>query len=341
MIPTRSARGRALGRSRKGLTLAAVGAAAALVMSACSGGGAPPSQPENQGGGGGGGGAGITVAMVTHGPPGDQFWTKVQSGAEAAAKDTGVTLKYSADPDSGKQATLVQNAIDSKVNGIAVTLANPDAMAGAVKAATTAGIPVVALNAGLDQYQKLGVLMYFGSDEAVAGEAGGKRLAALGAKHVLCPIQAAGVISLETRCAGIKKAVPNTENVQVNGTDDSAVVSTLQAKLSQDKSIDYVVTLGSGIAADALTAVDQSGSSAKVATFDLDTNVAQAIVDGKILFAIDQQPYVQGYLSVIALYLNVKNGNDLGGGRAVLTGPSFVDNTNASKILEFAKNNTR
>ena len=104
-------------------------------------------------------------------------------------------------------------------------------MAGAVKAATDAGIPVVALNAGLDQYQKLGVLMYFGSDETVAGEAGGKRLAAMGAKHVLCPIQAAGVISLETRCAGIKKGVANTENVQVNGEDDSAVVSTLQAKL--------------------------------------------------------------------------------------------------------------
>jgi simple sugar transport system substrate-binding protein len=337
----RSSEGWALSRSRKGLTLAALAAATVLALSACSGGGAPPSQPEQQQGGGGGGGAGITVAMVTHAPPGDQFWTKVQSGAEQAARETGVTLKYSSDKDSGNQATLVQNAIDSKVNGIAVTLANPDAMAGAVKAATDAGIPVVALNAGLEQYQELGVLMYFGSDEAVAGEAGGRRLAAMGAKKVLCPIQAAGVISLETRCAGIKKGVPNTENVQVNGEDDSAVVSTLQAKLSQDKSIDHIVTLGSGIALDALKAVEQSGSSAKVATFDLNTEVAQAIVDGKILFAIDQQPWVQGYMSVIALYLNAKNGNDLGGGKAVLTGPSFVDNTNASKILEYAKNNTR
>ena len=303
----RSEKGWALSRSRKGLTLAALAAATVLALSACSGGGAPPSQPEQQQGGGGGGGAGITVAMVTHAPPGDQFWTKVQSGAEQAARETGLTLKYSSDKDSGNQATLVQNAIDSKVNGIAVTLANPDAMAGAVKAATDAGIPVVALNAGLDQYQELGVLMYFGSDEAVAGEAGGKRLAAMGAKKVLCPIQAAGVISLETRCAGIKKGVPNTENVQVNGEDDSAVVSTLQAKLSQDKSIDHIVTLGSGIALDALKAVEQSGSSAKVATFDLNTEVAQAIVDGKILFAIDQQPWVQGYMSVIALYLNAKN----------------------------------
>jgi simple sugar transport system substrate-binding protein len=336
----RSAKGSALGRSRKGLTLAALAASVVLVLSACSEGGAPQDQPQQQGGGGGLG-AGTTVAMVTHAPPGDAFWAKVQSGAEQAAKETGVTLKYSNDPDSGKQATLVQNAIDSKVNGIATTLANPDAMAGAVKAATDAGIPVVALNAGLEQYKELGALMYFGSDEAVAGEAGGKRLAAMGAKHVLCPIQAAGVISLETRCAGVKKGVPNTENIQVNGEDQSAVVSTLQAKLSQDKSIDYVITLGSGIATGALQAVDQAGSSAKVATFDLDVETAQAIKDGKILFSIDQQPYVQGYLSVVSLYLNAKNGNDLGGGQAVLTGPSFVDNTNIDKILEYAKNNTR
>ena len=214
-------------------------------------------------------------------------------------------------------------------------------MAGVVKGAGDAGIPVVALNAGLDQYQKLGALMYFGSDEAIAGEAGGKRLAALGAKHVLCPIQAAGVISLDTRCAGIKKAVPNTETVQVNGQDDSAVTSALQAKLSQDKSIDYIVTLGAPIALDALKAMDGSGTSAKLATFDLNTEVAQNIKDGKILFSIDQQPYVQGYMSVVALYLNAKNGNDLGGGKAVLTGPSFVDNTNIDKVLEYAKNNTR
>jgi len=337
----RSAMSRALGQSRKGLSLTAVAAAALLALSACSGGGAPKTEQQNQGGGGGGGGAGITIAMVTHEPPGDTFWTKVHNGADQAAKDTGVTLKYSADPDSGKQSTLVQSAIDSKVNGIATTLANPEAMAGVIKGAGDAGIPVVALNAGLDQYQKLGALMYFGSDEAIAGEAGGKRLAALGAKHVLCPIQAAGVISLDTRCAGIKKAVPNTETVQVNGQDDSAVTSALQAKLSQDKSIDYIVTLGAPIALDALKAMDGSGTSAKLATFDLNTEVAQNIKDGKILFSIDQQPYVQGYMSVVALYLNAKNGNDLGGGKAVLTGPSFVDNTNIDKVLEYAKNNTR
>lgn len=323
--------------------LPAMALAAALSLAACSGGGAPANDSNNGGGGtnSGGGGAGITIAMVTHESPGDTFWTKVQSGAKQAAADSGVTLKYSNNPDAAQQSTLVQNAIDSKVNGIATTLTNPDAMAASVKAARAAGIPVVALNAGLDQYQKVGAQMYFGSDESVAGAAAGKRIGEAGAKHVLCVIQEAGNVSLETRCAGVKAGVSNTENVQVTGTDDSAVVSTLQAKLSTDKSIDYVVTLGAPIALDALKALEQSGSSAKLATFDLNLDAAQAIKDGKIAFSVDQQPYLQGYLAVTSLYLAAKNGNDIGGGKPVLTGPSFVDSNNIDKILVYAKNNTR
>ena len=118
-----------------------------------------------------------------------------------------------------------------------------------------------------------------------------------------------------------------TENIQVNGADDSSVVSALQAKLAADPSIDYIVTLGAPIALDALKAMDQASSKAKLVTFDLNAEAAQAIKDGKIQFSVDQQPYVQGYLAVTSLYLNKKNGNDIGGGRPVLTGPSFVDST--------------
>ena len=123
--------------------------------------------------------------------------------------------------------------------------------------------------------------------------------------------------------------------------DDSAVVSTLQAKLSQDKSIDYIITLGAPIAIDALKAVDSASSSAKLVTFDLNAEAATDIQSGKIEFSIDQQPYVQGFMAVTSLYLYIKNGNDIGGGKAVLTGPSFVDKTNIDKILPFTKNNTR
>ena len=340
MIPIRSAKGRALGRSRKSLTLTALAAAALLALSACSGGGAPPA-PENQGGGGGGGESGYTFAMITHETPGDTFWDRIRAGAEQAAKDTGSTLKYSADPDATKQAVLIQNAIDSKVDGIATTLVTPDALIPTVQKAVQAGIPVDSFNSGLDYYKQAGALTHFSSDERLAGQEAGKRMKAAGATKILCTIQQTGSVALEDRCAGVKDSVPNTENLQVNGQDDSAVTSAIQAKLTQDKDINWVITLGAPQAMDTLKAFEGSGSSAKVGTFDTRPDAAQAVKDGKIQFYIDQQPYLQGYMAVTQLYLFKKNGNILGGGKPVLTGPTFVDSSNIDTILPFVQNNTR
>jgi simple sugar transport system substrate-binding protein len=328
-------------RSRS-VRLIAVAAVVALSATACSSGGKAKTDDSTTGGGGNAAGSsGYTIAMITHETPGDTFWDKIKAGAQQAAKDEGVTLKYSNDPDASKQAVLIQNAVDSKVNGIATTLVTPDALAGSVKAATDAKIPVVGFNSGIDQYKKLGALMYFGSDETLAGTTAGQRLAGEGVKHPLCVIQQAGSVALEARCAGVKSAIAGTENIQVNGADDSSVTSTLQAKLAQDKSIDGIVTLGAPQAIDAIKAMSAASSKAKLATFDLNQEAAQDISDGKIDFSIDQQPYVQGYMAVTSLYLYIKNGNDIGGGKAVLTGPSFVDKTNIAKILPFTKNNTR
>jgi simple sugar transport system substrate-binding protein len=325
-------------RTRAGLALAA--SALALTLAACSGGGAPQTEGDNGGGGGSGDTSGYKVSMITHAPPGDSFWDKIQNGAKQAAANSGVEYTYSGDDDPSRQAQLIQAAIDAKVDGIAVTLATPDALKGPVQAARAAGIPVVAFNSGINQYAEVGAQMYFGSDEDLAGETAGKRIAEAGGKKTLCVIQAAGSVALEARCAGVAKGV-ETENIQVNGEDDSAVTSALQAKLSEDKSIDHVVTLGAPIALDALKAKEAAGSSAKIVTFDLNADAAQAIADGKIEFSIDQQPYMQGYMAIQSLYLFKKNGNDLGGGQAVLTGPSFVDKSNIETLLPFTENNTR
>ncbi len=329
-------------RARRGGLLVLV-AVLAVILSACTlSGGRTDMETEDDGSGGGAGdNSGYTIAMITHETPGDTFWDKIKAGAQQAAKNYGIDLKYSNDPVAANQATLIQNAVDSKVDGIATTLATPDALAGAVKDANDAKIPVVAFNSGIDQYKDVGALMYFGSDENLAGETAGERIDEAGGKHTLCVIQAAGSVALEARCAGVKSKSPNTENIQVEGKDDSAVVSSLQAKLSQDKSIDYIVTLGAPIAQDALKAKAAAGSKAKIVTFDLSPDAAQAIKDGEIEFSIDQQPYVQGYQAVTALYLNLKNGNDIGGGGPVLTGPSFVDKENIDVILPFAQKGTR
>ncbi len=194
-------------QSRKRLSAVAVAATAfALVAAGCSSGGATATSSNSGAAGASGSGdtSGYTIQMITHETPGDSFWDKIKSGAQQAAKNTGITLQYSNDPDPAKQSVLIQNAIDSKVDGIATTLATPDALASAVKSAGSSGIPVVAFNSGIDQFAETGALMYFGSDENLAGATAGKRIAADGAKHPLCVIQAAGSVALEARCAGVK-----------------------------------------------------------------------------------------------------------------------------------------
>ncbi len=129
--------------------------------------------------------------------------------------------------------------------------------------------------------------------------------------------------------------------MQVNGTDDASVNASIVAKLQEDPSIDWVVTMGAPVALVALEAISTAGSEAQVATFDLNLAAAEAIKEGTIAIAVDAQPYLQGYEAVDSLWLFITNGNDLGGGRAVLTGPSIVDATNIEKILPFAQNGTR
>jgi simple sugar transport system substrate-binding protein len=309
-------------------------------LAACSGGGAPASTGSG-GTGGGGGNSGYTFAMITHESPGDTFWDRIKAGANQAAKDTGSTLKYSSDPVASNQATLIQNAIDSKVDGIATTIVTPEALIPTIKKATAAGIPVDSFNSGIDFYQQAGSLVHFASDETLGGQEAGKRAAADGATKILCTIQQTGSVALEDRCKGVKDSFPNTENIQVNGQDDAAVTSAIQAKLTQDPSINWIITLGAPQALDSIKATANAGSSAKIATFDTNPDVAQAVQDGKVQFYIDQQPYLQGYLSIMELYLYKKNGNIIGGGKAVLTGPSFVDKTNIDSTLPFVKQNTR
>jgi simple sugar transport system substrate-binding protein len=286
----------------------------------------------------------MKVAFITHAAPGDTFWDLVRKGAEAAAAKDNVELQYSGDPDGAGQANLVQTAIDAKVDGIAVTLAKPDAVAANVNKASAAGIPVVALNGGIDVWQTAtkGVLGYFGQDEKIAGEAAGQKLNQLGAKRVMCVIQEQGHVGLEARCQGLKdKFSGTTEKIYITGTDMPGSQTTMTSKLQQDKGIDYVMTLGAPFALAAVKSVKDAGSAAKVATFDTNKELIGAIKSGDVQFAVDQQPYLQGYLSVDSLWLYKNNGNTIGGGQATLTGPAFIDKSNVGAVEKFAANGTR
>lgn len=312
----------------------AVAAASALALAACSSQGGAQTQTDATD-------QSYVIAMITHEAPGDSFWDKVRAGAEQAAENLGVELRYSNNPDGGQQATLVQNAIDSQVDGVAVTLSQADQVGPAAQRAVEAGIPTVAFNAGIDDYARYGVGMYFGSDENLAGRSAGERITEAGGGKALCVIHEQGSVSLEARCAGVLTTSPGSENLQVNGTDLPSVQQTIGAKLQQDPSITHIVALGAPVALAATQAAAETGSRAEVITFDLNADVATAVQDGRIAFSVDQQPYVQGYMSVQSLWLNLTNGNDLGGGKPVLTGPSIVDSSNIAEIAGYAANNTR
>jgi simple sugar transport system substrate-binding protein len=285
----------------------------------------------------------LTIAVITHGE-GDTFWAVAKKGAEQAGKDMGVTVKYSESAnDPQKHAQLIDSAVTEKVDGIATSVPNTDALRDPLKKASDAGIPIITLNSGQSDSASLGAITHVGQDEGVAGEAAGKRLAESASGKLLCVVHEQGNSGLEERCAGAKKGFGGeVENVQVKGVSDIATSTTeLQSKLQSDKDVTAVLTLNPDIAVAARDAVQGASSDAKLATFDLSGDVVKAVKAGEIEFAVDQQQYLQGYLPVVFLTLFNTNANTVGGGLPVLTGPGFVDKSNADTVEQLATEGTR
>jgi simple sugar transport system substrate-binding protein len=282
------------------------------------------------------------IAMVSHSGEGDTFWDIVQSGAEQAAAKDNIEFHYSHDKEAGRQAQLVKAAVDSKVDGLIVSLAKPDAMKGALEKARKAGIPVVTINSGQDQSKAYGALAHIGQDERIAGEAVGRELNERGRKKAVCLLHEQGNVGHEERCAGVRKTFDGeVRNLHADGTNMPAVESSLEAELQSDGEIDTVVTLGAPFAPTAVKAAEGAGSKAETVTFDLNDQAAQGLKDGSIEFAVDQQPYLQGYEAVDLLWLERYNANMLGGGKPVLTGPQILTKKDASTLQKYTKRGTR
>jgi len=327
--------------------LLAIVAIGALVLSGCS---TSDDSGDDNGGdstSGGGGDADVNASdlridVVTHGNPGDTFWDVVKSGAEQAGDDLDVDLRYqNGTTNPAKQSTLIDAAVADGTDGLVISMANPDGVENSVRAAVEAGIPVITINSGIDDWKDFGAITHVGQSETIAGQAGGEEMNEAGLTNVVCVIQEAGNVGLEQRCAGAADAFDgDMENLQVDNTDLSGSEATIESKL-QDSSIDGVLTLGGDISGQAVKAVEASGSDAQIGTFDLNADVAQNIIDGKLLFAVDQQPFVQGYLGVTGIYLKLINGNDIGGGQPVYSGPAIITKDNAADVLKYADNGTR
>lgn len=325
--------------------LAAALAALAMVLAACTG---PSAESETVSGGGGGGvgefdpNAPLDFAVITHGSEGDAFWSVVKNGAEAAGRELGVRVTYVSNGDPGAQAKLIDNAVAQGKTGLVVSMANPDALRSSIQAAVRAGIPVVTINSGATRSKEFGAIAHVGQDEAIAGRAAGERLGEAGKKKILCVIHEAGNSGLNERCDGAREGFGGeVENLQVDISNPTDIEARIRGALQTDPAIDGVLTLSSQVADRAVTAAQGAGSDAEIATFDLNTDVVDAIRDGRILFAVDQQQYQQGYLPIMMLKLYRQNGNTLGGGQSVLTGPGFVDESNADLVRPYTERGTR
>ena len=288
----------------------------------------------------------LRFVVVTHGQAADPFWSVVQRGVDQAAQDYGVTAEYQAPPtfDMVQMGQLIDAAVASQPDGLVVSIPDADALRAPVQRAIDAGIPVISINSGSEVAAELGVLTHIGQTEFEAGLAGGERMAEAGVTNAICFIQEQGNAGLEERCRGFAEGMSagggTVENIAGDLNDPTAITQRIQAALSADQEVDGVMALGPSAAMPALQGIQASGREVQLATFDLSSDVLQAIQDGDILFAIDQQQYLQGYLPITLLTLYANNLNTIAN-PILMTGPGFVDSENVDQVIELTEEGTR
>ena len=333
-----------MGRSRIGVLVALL-AAMMFALASCGGGGEQQGGQEEGGGGGQGGSrSDVNIAVVTHGQASDPFWSVVQNGVNAAAEDMGVQVEYTAPDtfDMVEMSQVIDAAVATEPDGLIVSIPDADALRDSIQGAVDAGIPVMSTNSGVEVYEELGLLTHVGQTELIAGQEAGRRMADEGVTNALCVNQEVGNASLDQRCDGFTEGLGGeVEVVSVDLTDPTGAQSAIETALSQNPDVNGMLTLGPTGAEPALAALDGSGRAEDVqfATFDLSPPVLEAVRDGNMLFAVDQQQYLQGYLPVVFMTQYVENGTIPAS--EVLTGPAFVTQENAEQVIQLTEDGIR
>jgi simple sugar transport system substrate-binding protein len=340
-------------RRRVWVVALAIAALVALVAAACSNNGSPSPSGTAGGGTSAGGGGGVTqrgyrIAVITHGQASDPFWSIVANGVKAAAADEGVTADYNAPQtfDMVAMSQLIDAAVASQPDGLIVSIPDADALGPSIQAAVAAGIPVISINSGSDVFKSLGVLAHIGQTEEVAGQLAGQKMKEAGVTHPICVNQEVGNAGLDLRCKGFSEGFgADVEVVPVDLNNPSGIAETINGKLQSDPAIDGILTLGPTASTPVLQALQdaQKVPAIKLATFDLSTDVLNAIVAGDMLFAVDQAQFLQGYLAIVYMTQFLDTGAvAIGSAEGVtLTGPQFVTQDNAADVIKFTDEGVR
>ena len=285
--------------------------------------------------------------VVSHGQASDPFWSVAANGVSDAADDMGVTVEYQSPGTFNmvEMSQIIDAAVASQPDGLVVTIPDADALGDSIRAAVAAGIPVISMNSGSDVFADLGVLVHVGQTEYEAGLIAGGRFKAEGVGSAICVNQEVGNVALDLRCQGFEDGLGvDVPVIPVNLADPTGAQETVSGAL-QAESVDGILTLGPTGAAPTLAALEDAGTlgEIKFATFDMSPDVLQAIIDGNMLFAIDQAQYLQGYLPIVLLTKYLETGAlPLGSvNRVILTGPQIVTAEVAADVISYSEEGLR
>jgi len=307
--------------------------------------------------------------LISHAPDSDSWWNTIRNSIKQAGEDYGVQVDYRNPPsgDLADMARLIEQAAAAGYDGVIVTIADYNVLQGAIGKVTAKKIPLITINSGtVEESEKLGAIMHVGQPEYAAGKGAGERAKAAGVKSFLCVNHYATNPASFDRCRGFGEAIgaDYKKSTLDSGDDPTTIESKVAAYLRQNPGTGGVLTLGPTSASPTIKALEKSGQAGKLwmATFDLSDDISKGIKSGTVQFAIDQQPYLQGYIpvAVIATMKQLKT-TDLKkvmdavkanpktqkrfteygltpvyGARHISSGPGFVTKENISKVEKYA-----
>jgi simple sugar transport system substrate-binding protein len=279
------------------------------------------------------------IRSVTHGTPGDPFWAVYRKGLDDGSEQFGVKLTDEAPEQFSVQALadLLNSAVAAEPAGIIATITDPAAVDAPLRQAIEQGIPVIAVNVPDTREDRIPYLFYVGGDEELGGRVAAQRmLEEKTPARAACAIQEVGHVGLQARCKGftdvMQEAGVTTDTVPIEGGDPTRSAEVLRGYFTDREETDALFTLGPQGATPAIQVLEEQGLTDKIThmTFDLSQEQVDQIKAGNILGTVGQQQYLQGYLPILFLRLNLEHGFTLASD--VLTGPFLVDSSNLSQV---------